>query len=324
VIRALVACAALVAARPVARAGDDAPADLPEANPSVIVLRLDIGRGVIKGLGERIQLEVEYRARRAGLAAVEGEANLTDTAVVAGCTAKVPTKCLDMIIATLGVDELIYGSVDKTMGGHRVVVARARAGAKPLQAVIDVPAGSVEEAVRAAAPVLDGLFPVVTGTGPLDAGTPVVKDGGGGGDGGDKPAGAVVASSTQARATRPRTAAAIRRDRIVGMTGVAIGGAVALTGVGLWIRASMLQSDIDGAPDNTVEEVAALRDLEDRAISYATWGNRAVGVGVVVAAGGAAWWMLRGRTREKPLGGTAFAPWVAADGGGVVMTWRTP
>ena len=316
-IRTLVACAVLATAVPVARAGDDAAA------AGVIVLRLDIGRGVIPGLGERIQLEVEYRARRSGLEAVEGEANLTDTAVVAGCTAKVPTKCLDMIIATLGVKELIYGSVEKTVGGHRVTVARAREGAKPLQAIIDVPASSVEEAVRAAAPVLDGLFPVITGTGPLDAGTPVAKGGGAAPATGGTPAGAVVAGSTEARADKPRTAADIRRDRLVGITGVAIGGAMALTGAGLWIRASVLQGDIDDAPRETQEDVTALRALEDRAIDSATWGNRAVAVGVVVAAGGAAWWMLRGRAKE-PAMGAAVQPWVAPDGGGVVMTWSTP
>src|SRR5688572_17612974 len=97
---------------------DDGAGDDAAGGGGVVLLRLDATAGVDPGLIERVQREVEDRVRRAGLAVTAGTANRADAAALAGCEAARSFGCNDLILDTLGADELIYGSVDRSMSGH--------------------------------------------------------------------------------------------------------------------------------------------------------------------------------------------------------------
>lgn len=320
--------AALFAAAAVASVSAQ-PADplVPPAvtGPTVMVLRLDSGPGVDRGLIEGVQQAIEAQAGRSGLTVSTGGANLADTAAVTGCTSKVPADCRDQIIETLGVDELVYGTVERSISGHSVTVVRARLGAPPLVVTVEVPAGDVTGAVKATHPTIDGLFPVVgdgTGTGTGTVVEPGAGTAAGTGATGPEPVvpGAVIPPSGGPRDDGPT----IPRKVVVG--GMIAGSALAVTGVLLWFKASSMQGEIDDAPVSTPEEIFALRDLEDSAASYASWGNRLFAVGLVVGGASAAYWLFKGRGEAPaaPARGATVSPWIAPDAGGIVVSWSTP
>jgi hypothetical protein len=296
-----------------------------------MVLRLDVGPGVETGLIERVQREVEAMAAKSGLVVMTGASNLVDTAAVAGCTAKVVADCRDPIMETLDVDELVYGTVERSMSGNRVSVARARRNQPPHEVTLELPAGDLDRAVKATHPGLDGLFPAPGAELVAGSGTKVIgatETGGATAVGPDPGPGG---GTTVGTATGPGQGATIeasaegRRPLIpekVLLGGIIGGGALAVTGVLLWVKAGAMQSDIDGAPVSTPEEIDDLRDLEDRAASYARWGNGLVVVGVAVGGAVGVYWLVKGRSRAPAR--TAITPWVAPGAGGFAVAWRLP
>jgi len=323
------AVAAVLCAGGDARAGGEAAEvqPVPPAGPSVVVLRLDATAGVDGGLIDRVQHEVEARAERSGLVVTTGAANLTDTAALAGCTTKVAADCNLQILDALGADELVYGTVDRSMSGHRVTLARATRNGAPVEVTVDVPAGNLDSAVRAIQPGLDKLFPA--GGASPDPGT----SGGTGDDAGTAtgtgdPAGTGMGGTAGTEGTRlegtGRGDAGIDMRKAVLIGGLAVGGALLVVGVLQWNEASSLQGDIDAAPDQTPSEIAALLALEDRAQGYATRGNWLTIAGLAIAGGTGAWWYFT-RDRSAPAPTTArLRPWVSPTGGGVTLSWGLP
>lgn len=286
--------------------------DTPQATgPTVVILRLDRGPGVDAALADRVQKEIEDQARKSGMQVTVGTESLTDTAAVAGCTAKVPADCRQPIIEALGVDEIVYGSVDRSMSSPHVTVERAKKGVPVADKIsVDVPDGDNEAAARALHPGLDGLFGTPF-SGGSDTTTTLIPD-------------------PQPHPVDRQSSVNTRKVLFIG--GVSLGGAMVLTGLACWFKTSSLNSDINSAPMNTIDDIDNLRRLEDRASSYATWGNVLVFLGVAVGGGTAAWWYYKGRKDESPRAIPASPPpsptptptaWITPDAVGVTLTWRT-
>jgi hypothetical protein len=277
-----------------------APAEPAMADAGVVVLRLDATAGVDAGLTERVQREVEDRARRAGLAVTTGTANHADAAALAGCDAAQSFGCDDLILDTLGATELIYGRVDRSMSGHRVTIARVHRGGAPAEVVIDVPAGDLDGAARAVQPGVDQLFatPAAPAAAPIQPAPPALERSPGGG-------------------INARTAVLIG--------GAAVSGALVVVGLLQWREASSLQDEIDDAPDDTDDDIEALLELEDRADGYATRGNWLVIGGLALGAGTAAYWLFTRGGDERPATTAArIQPWISPHGGGVTVSWSAP
>jgi hypothetical protein len=309
-VRLLAVAVALVAARgSLARAEIAAPPPTDVAPPErgVVVLRLDASPGIDAGLIDRVQQEVEGRADGAGLAVTLGAANRADTAALAGCTTAQAAGCDGMILDALGTDELVYGTVDRSLSGHRVTLARARRGAPATEVTIDVPAGDLEGAAAAIAPGLDRLFPdPITANPdhhlpalPLPGSATITRDDGGGGG--------------------------IDTRKAILIGGASAGAALIVIGALQWSEAANLQGEIDDADDDSPEDIAALLELEDRADGYATRGNWLVFGGLAVAGGTVAWYLLtRDRGHDRDVPSTAVRPWAVPGGGGVTLSWSTP
>ena len=243
------------------------------------------------------------------------EATFADTALAVGCDPRAP-RCSDEVIATLGVDELVWGTATRDGAQTRLVVRRAGKGGPAREVSTTVAAGEPSERIDARiAPVFAAAAvappppgpeaaiarppspPEPTVPPPAEAAPARVDSGSVAPSGPLAPAGPVD-----------------RRDRNVGI-GLVAGGAVSLAlGVALWASYASLQSQIDDHDTDSRADFDDLTALEDRAATYAIAGDIAVVVGV--AAGGlGAYYLIRHRRHR-----VAVAPAAFAHGAGLTLT----
>jgi hypothetical protein len=243
------------------------------------------------------------------------EATFADTALAVGCDPRAP-RCSDEVIATLGVDELVWGTATRDGAQTRLVVKRAGKGGPPREVSTTVAAGEPSERIDARiAPV----FAAAAVSPPRPSG----------------PEAAIARPPSPPEPTAPPFAGEVaparvepsgpftpstpagpvdRRDRNAGI-GLVVGGAVSLAlGVALWASYSSLQSQIDDHPTDNRGDFDDLTALEDRAATYAIAGDIAVAVGL--AAGGlGAYYLIRHRRHR-----VAVAPVAFAHGAGLALT----
>lgn len=183
-----------------------------------------------------------------------GDTTFNDTATAVGCNPDAP-ECAQTVLATLSVDELVYGTASTDGGTTTVTVYRITKGEPPRSQ-----SATIEETTNG-------------GLQPLFAREDVVEAGSGSG------------SQTVERPP-PRTFFD-SRERKMGVGFAAGGVACLIVGLSLWAGASDLQEQIDGHPTTTLAQLQSLNDLEDRAAGKALWGNLFVLAGLGLTATGA-------------------------------------
>ena len=327
-----------------------APAPAEAAPHNVLVLPLD--GNVDAATRTRLTAQVVRLAKGLDGQVGTAEATFADTALAVGCDPRAP-RCSDEVMATLGVDELVWGTATKDGGQTRLVVRRATRGAAAREVSTTVAAGEPSDRIEARlAPVFGaaaaapspatslapassasassagapsaGASSVAASTAPPPAaesrpGTPSATPSPG------APGTEVVASAS----SRPASAggsgdpapvpfmpppAENHRDRNVGIA-IAAGGAVSFAlGLALLASYSSLQDQIDNHATRNRSDFDDLTALEDRAQTYAIAGDIAVVVGL--AAGGVGvYYLLRSPRRHR----VAVAPMVLGRGGGLVL-----
>lgn len=98
------------------------------------------------------------------------------------------------------------------------------------------------------------------------------------------------------------------------------GAGMVVVGVFLWGAARGVQSDIDGAPTRTRDDLAKLRDLESRGDAYADLGNLFV-VGGLVLGGISTYFYIRDhRPSSAPARLARLTPTMLPHGAGVMLT----
>jgi len=219
---------------------------------------------------QRTQLtqDVVKVAKSGGGTVTTGNTTFAETAAAVGCDPTTPA-CGDTVLATLGVDEVVFGTATTTNGETTLVVTRiAKGQPRRDQTATIATTDTPEKRQDALRPLWGGAAPAGSGS---DEGSGLLGSGSGSGSG------LAIGSGTE-------TSFFDTRERKLGV-GFAAGGAVAvLVGLALWASESSLQSEINSAPATTAADIAALRDKEDRASRYAWEGNIAVLLGL--AAGG--------------------------------------
>lgn len=222
-----------------------------------------------------------------------GDTTFAETAAAVGCDPASPA-CAETVRTTLSVDEIVYGKATTANGTTTVMVYRVQEGSVPTarSAVIsDTDSGDKAE------PVLEPGF------GPTS--TP-------------PPASTFEPSAGPATPERPRQTSNFfdTRERRIGF-GLAAGGVISLVvGFSLWASASSLDDQIEDAPRNTLSQLQALHDLEDRAGSRALWGNILVGLGVGVGAVGG-WYLYK----DHQSRGATLTPVPAEAGTGATLVY---
>lgn len=305
IARGLLACAVL-------------SASVEAAPHKILVLPLD--GNASPALRSTLGAEVTSLAHSLGTL-TPGDTTFSDTADAVGCDPAKP-RCVDTVMSTLGVDELIWGTATTQAGTTTVEVYRASRGQPPQTATVALAAGADPQTTR---PELARLFPAATtatppATTPATTATPpatttppatettTTPAGPGALDASAAPEGSATAGVAATTGTDAN------RDRGIGL-GLSIGGGLALlVGFSLWAEEGSVQGDIDGHPTNTLADFQALTALEDKAGGYATAGNLMVFVGVGVGAAGA-YYLWKAHRHI-----TSIAPAPAARGTGMTIT----
>ena len=207
-----------------------------------------------------------------------GTTTFGEIAVAVGCDPTAPA-CGDTVLATLKVDEVVFGTASSANGQTTVVVTRIAKGQPRRDQTLVVTATDGPDKTEGDLKNLwsPALAPG-SGSGSGWSGSAVGSDVGG--------SGATVGSAAVGSGAEGESFFDTR-DRKLGF-GFIGGGAVALVvGLALWSSESSVQSQINSAPNMTATDIQRLRDLEDRASAYAWEGNVLVGLGLVAGGVGA-------------------------------------
>ncbi len=218
-----------------------------------------------------------------------GDATFDETAAAVGCDAAAP-KCAISVRTTLGVDELIYGTVTNDPSGQATVVIRRSSVTSnpPVETTTTLPAGQPAEQAETQLAPLFGLAV----TAPIAEPTPLPPP--------------------------PPPAGRDNRRRNIGIACASGGGVVFVIGLVLWASASSKQDEIDNAPTQTIGQLRRLKDLEDEAQTHAVAGDLMVLAGL--ALGGIGGWLLYKDHQERRM---VLTPAVTPTGPAVLLggTW---
>ncbi|HWU89891.1 MAG TPA: hypothetical protein VN253_21665 [Kofleriaceae bacterium] len=276
----------------------------------------------------RYSASVQRLARQLGGNMTAGDATFTDTATAIGCDPKAPA-CAEDVRATLGVDELVYGTVTRQNGQIVLVVWRTAKGKPRREASATLQGSDAPERIE---PAIQPLFrdgkpaPV---EGPPKEGAP---KGGLSKEGPPKEGPPKEAPPKEAPPKEgppkegppkegspkegPPPSTEVRRDRTLGIAAAAGGGTLLLISIALWSSASDLEREISASPTATYNDFQRLRDLEDTATTRAWTGNVMFVAGL--ALGGLGGWLLY---RDHKAHRTIVAPAPIANGAGLTLTW---
>ena len=274
------------------------------------VLVLPVDGNADPAMRTRLSAQIARLAR--GLDGEVGTADATfaDTALAVGCDPRA-ARCADDVMATLGVDELVWATATRDGAQTRLVVRRAARGSAAREVSMTVATGEPGDRIDARiapvfAPAAVTAPPPGSSTSESATTPPEVAP---------PPAGEVAPAPGDALAPPGPGPVDQRnhRDRNVGIALVATGAVSLALGVALWASYSSLQRQIDDHPTNNRRDFEELTALEDRASTYAIGGDIAVVVGL--AAGGiGAYYLYRHHRR------VAIAPTPLAHGAALTLT----
>jgi hypothetical protein len=220
-----------------------------------------------------------------------GDTTFDETAVALGCDPN-RTACIDNVLTTLAVDEIVWGTATTADGHTTVVVRRATKGTPAHEQTAII----ASEEPDMAEPQLAPLFGVSPGPGSAGSAAPTVS-----------------AAEPVPVAAPP---APWSTQKKLGV-GLAVGGGVlVIVGLAMWSSERSVQSDIDAAPDRTADDIQHLKDLEGKASGYAWGGNIAMVLGL--GAGGYGAYLLWKDHRET----TTVTPAPPPSGTGMTLVLR--
>jgi hypothetical protein len=244
-----------------------------------------------------------------------GSATFADTALAVGCEPRAAS-CADEVMATLGVDELVWATATRTGSQTRLVVRRAARGAGRREISTTFATGDASERATAA---IAPLFAPPAGPEPAPRPPPPHAV---------PPPPAEVAAAAEPPAAAPvepprappaplPAPAEPRSDRTFGIALTAGGSLAVVLGLAFWASYASLQGSIDNHRIRTAADFEDLRALEDSASTRALAGDVFVIAGVI--AGGVGGYLLVRDHRQRAI---AIAPAPIARGTGVAL-WLT-
>jgi hypothetical protein len=222
-------------------------------------------------------------------------------------------------MATLGVDELVWGAASRDRGLIRLVVRRAARGAAVREVSMTFASGDASDRIAAGIAPLFAPPAAAPEPAPAPRPTPPSAPPVPAPPSAPPPAAVAAAQAPPGPATEPRPPLAAApgpgdapRDRRLGIALAAAGGGSLVLGLALWVSYASVQDSIDHHATRTVADFRDLTSLEDRASTYAIAGDVFVIAGLV--AGGLGGYLLY---RDHRRHAVTVAP--AAVPGGVIL-----
>ena len=228
-----------------------------------------------------------------------GDTTFDETAVALGCDPN-RNACIDTVLTTLAVDEIVWGTATTADGHTTIVVRRATKGSPAHEQTAIIAATDAPETSETQLAPLFGVTSI--------APTPGSDEGSGSAD-------ETVAGSA-AVPPPPPPPVVWSRNKKLGVGLAVSGGVLVLVGFAMWASESSVQSDIDAAPTTTAADIQHLQDLEGKASGYAWGGNIAMLLGL--GAGGYGAYLLWKDHREA----TTLTPAPPPSGTGVTFVLR--
>lgn len=259
------------------------------------ILVLPVEGAIDAATRNRLTADITRLARSLDGQVASGSATFGDTALAVGCDPRA-AGCSDDVMATLGVDELVWGAASRDRGQIRLVVQRAARGAAVREVSMTLASGDGDDRIAA------GIAPLFAPPGAAPEPAPAPRSS-------VPPPPAVAAAQVPPGPLAdpgPPLAAAPgpgddRHDRKLGIALAAAGGGSLVLGLALWVSFSSMQDSIDHHATRTPDDFRDLRALEDRASSYAIAGDVFVIAGLVT--GGLGGYLLyRDRRRHMAIG----------------------
>jgi hypothetical protein len=227
--------------------------------------------------------DIRELARAGGDDVAAGDATFADTAAAVGC-APADASCAGKVVATLGVDELVWGTATTKDGATTVVVHSAGKQTPTRSVSATLQPGEGAERAR---PVIAPFF-----------GQPVPND-------------------APAQPQPAETPGERKNQHWLGLSLAVGGGVLLVVAIVMWGVEKDQQGQIDNAPTRTLADLQSLNALENRAASYAVAGNVLFVLGL--AAGGAGAYFL---WRDHRRRGATIAPAPIDHGAAVVVGGR--
>lgn len=265
------------------------------------ILVLPIEGAVDPATRSRLTADIARLARSLDGQVARGSATFADTALAVGCDPRA-AGCSDEVMATLGVDELVWGVARTDRGQIRLTVRRAARGTAVREVSTTFASGEAGDRITT------GIAPLFAPPNAEPAPPPLPTPP-------PPPSAAAAATPEPAGDTGPRLAAAPapdgdRSDRTLGIALAATGGGSIALGLALWVGYASVQDSIDHHATRTLADFRDLTALEDRASTYAIAGDLFVIAGLV--AGGIGGYLFY---RDHKQHGVTIAPAPVAGGG---------
>jgi hypothetical protein len=273
-------------------------------------------------------------ARSEGGDVAIGDTTFAETAAAIGCDPHTPA-CSEQVRAGLNVDEIVFGSAFSGGGQTTAVISKAEKGQARKDQTVSIAAHQKADAAEATLRPMFGVAgpevkPGVGSGSPTGAGSASASASGSESASGSasESASASASGSTSesgsgsgsgsgsASAVAAQGTFLATRESQLGFGLVAGGGLAFLLGLALWSSESGLQDQINSSPDNTSTQIAALRDLEDRASTKAWEGNILVFAGLA-AVGVGTYYLIKDHQMHATV-----APVEHAAGAAVVLGGR--
>jgi hypothetical protein len=263
------------------------------------ILVLPIEGAVDPATRSRLTADIARLARSLDGQLASGSATFADTALAVGCDPRA-AGCSDEVMATLGVDELVWGVASSDRGQTRLTVRRAARGTAVREVSTTFASGEAGDRITT------GIAPLFAPPDAEPAPPPRPPP---------PPAAAAAAPPEPAGDTGPPLAAAPapagdRSGRTLGIALAATGGGSIVLGLALWVSYASVQDSIDHHAARTLADFRDLTALEDRASTYAIAGDLFVIAGLV--AGGIGGYLLY---RDHKQHAVTIAPAPVAGGG---------
>jgi len=235
-----------------------------------------------------------------------GEITYTEAAAMVGCAPE-EASCRDEVIGMLAVDEIVIVTVTPKSGGFDVQVRRAgKAGAA--REASTLAATEQLDRLDAIAPLfgaqpLPGAATDPTSTNPTE-GLPDV---------GQVGPGATLEPTPVPMPMVDRGPQNPHPNRRLHIAGMVTGGVILTLGFISWASAAGVADEIKAYPLNTLEDINAVKALEEEGDGLAGFGNFCFVAGLALG-GVSTYFYLRGRSRSRrAVPTTAIAPIITPD-----------